>query len=123
MKNLPMLFATTSALDPPGRDNFLDSDNKEVVALNSLLWSKLFFSMNSIVICPTRLVHQQCWMILLLFECRIMHWNLCSPPFPLRFYTFSDSSLDRIIKPGHMRPVNHGSSLQRSVRFKEERKG
>ena len=42
------VIATTSALDPPGRDNFLDFDNKELAALNSLPWSKLFFSMNSL---------------------------------------------------------------------------
>ena len=71
IKNLPMLIATISAVDQRGKVNFLDSDNNEQPALVEVV-----FLDELIVICTTRLVHQQCCIILFLFEC--MSWfNKC----------------------------------------------
>lgn len=66
-----MLIATISAVDQRGKVNFLDSDNNEQPALVEVV-----FLDELIVICKTGLVHQQCCIILFLFEC--MSWfNKC----------------------------------------------
>ena len=69
-----MLLATTSALDPPGKDNFLESDNKELAGFKQPALVSTVFLDELIVVCTTRLVHQQCCMVLFLFKYRIMRW-------------------------------------------------